>query len=480
MPLVFETAALPLQAAPLRTDVACFIGHVAQRGAEPLLQLPVAIDSWADFDRLYDWRARPLRAGAPGRCASTLGAAVRSFFANGGRRVVVVRTGDPWPVLEAAPPPALRAARRAAVLPDSADFSPFDASNWRGLFHLAGVEEAAMVCLPDLPELWALPAPSPATARPGLAPPEVFVECSTDEAPAAPDLGLQRIAAPRLDAVGYAGWATAVGSVRDFLARHRRDCLFVGALPLADLPAADPLAALLAAGVLAGNGSVAAGASSAFVQLAAPWLRTRTSDDMPQRLASPDGVLAGLIAANALANGTFRSAAGTLVRDIVEAEPMPAWGLSPDGPWAQLAERVCLFAPQPDGWALQSDVSTSPIRAWRGGQATRLMASVLRAARGIGEPAVFESNGPALWTRLRRQMESLLLDYWRAGGLGGASPDDAFEVRCDMRTMTRNDLDAGRVIAQVTLLPVASVDRITVSMVLGAAERSGVSLAEAA
>jgi len=480
MPLVFETAARPLQASPLRTDVVCFIGHVAQRGAEPLLQRPLALDSWTDFDRLYDWRSRPLRAGTPERCASTLGAAVRSFFANGGRRAIVVRTGDPWPVLEAAPAPALRASRLAAVLPDSAGWSPFDASSWRGLFHLVGVEEAAMVCLPDLPELWALPSPTPATARPSLPLPEVFVECSSDEAPPEPDLGLQRIAAPRLDADGYAGWAAAVGRVRDFLARHRRDCLFVAALPIAGVPPADPLAALLASGVLAGNGSTADGASSAFVQLAAPWLRTRVSDDLPQRLVSPDGVLAGLIAANALANGTFRSAAGMLVRDIVEAEPMPAWGLSPDGPWARLAERVCLFAPQPDGWALQSDVSTSPIRAWRAGQATRLMASVLRAARGIGEPALFEANGPALWTRLRRQMESLLLDYWRAGGLGGASPDEAFEVRCDMSTMTRNDLDAGRVIARVSLLPVASVDRITVSMVLGAAERSGVPLAETA
>jgi phage tail sheath protein FI len=145
-----------------------------------------------------------------------------------------------------------------------------------------------------------------------------------------------------------------------------------------------------------------------------------------------------------------------------------------------LAERVCVFAPDPDGWALQSDVTTSPVKAWRGGQTTRLMASVLRASRGFGEPAVFEASGPALWTRLRRQLEALLLDYWRAGGLGGASAEEAFQVRCDRSTMSQNDLDAGRVIAQVTLLPVAAVDRITVSMVLGAAERTDLALAAVA
>lgn len=477
MPLVFEAPARPAAAAPLRTDVTAFIGHVAQHAGMPLLQQAVTLDSWADFDRLFDWRSRPITAGGGDGgdgavCASTLGAAVRSYFAGGGRRAVVVRCGDPWPVLAPAPTPAQQAARRAAVLPDAAGFSPFDPSSWRGLFLLAGLAEVAQVCLPDLPELWALPPAAPATVRPAVPPPEVFVACSTGEAPPAPDLGLQRIAAPRLDAAGWAGWATAVGQVRDFLARHRRDCLFVGALPLADGPAADPLA--LRAAVEGGSGS-------AFVQLAAPWLRTRTSDDLPQQLAPPDGVLAGLLAAHALARGCFRSAAGTPLRDIVDAQPLPAWSLSPDAPWPRLAERVCLFAPEPGGWALQSDVTTAADPGWHGGQASRLMASVLRAARGIGEPAVFDVNGPALWTRLRRQMEALLLDYWQAGGLGGASPGEAFEVRCDGSTMTQNDLDAGRVVARVTLLPVAAVERISVALVLATAERSAaVPLAETA
>lgn len=465
MPLAFEIPAPPAAAAPLRTDVTAFIGHVAQRAGAPLLHVPVTLDSWADFDRLFDWRSRPVTAGGAAVCASTLGAAVRSYFASGGRRAVLVRCGDPWPVLGPAPAPALLTARRAAVLPDLADFNAFDRSSWRGLFLLAGTDEVAQVCLPDLPELWALPPPTPPTERATVPPPEVFVACSEDEAPPAPDLGLQRIAAPRLDAAGVAGWAAAVDRVREFLARHRRDCLFVGALPLVDGPTggpgADPLALL-----------TSMGSGSAFVQLAAPWLRTRVSDDLPQRLASPDGLLAGLLAANALAQGCFRSAAGTPVRDIVDALPMPAWGLSPDAPWPRLAERVCVFAPQPGGWALQSDVTTASDRAWRGGQASRLVASVLRAARGIGEPVVFDPNGPALWTRLRRQMEALLLDYWQAGGLGGASPEEAFEVRCDLSTMTRNDLDAGRVVARITLLPVAAIDRITVALVLGAAERT--------
>ena len=54
-----------------------------------------------------------------------------------------------------------------------------------------------------------------------------------------------------------------------------------------------------------------ASAASAFVQLGWPWLATRRAADLPETLEPPDGLLAGLIAASALARGTFRSVAGT-------------------------------------------------------------------------------------------------------------------------------------------------------------------------
>ena len=106
-------------------------------------------------------------------------------------------------------------------------------------------------------------------------------------------------------------------------------------------------------------------ASSAFVQLAYPWLSTRRAADLPQLLEPPDGLLAGLIAAGALARGTFRSVAGTLLPAVVDTEPVASLGPRLRSSRAPFAERICLVARQPDGWALQSDVTTSPDR--RGG-----------------------------------------------------------------------------------------------------------------
>jgi hypothetical protein len=102
--LSFEIAAAPAVAAPNRADVACFIGMVARRPGVPLpagvhaqlrsagweggpwaldaqrteslLQVPVIVDAWDAFDRLFAWELRPLRADGTGRCTTYLGAAV--------------------------------------------------------------------------------------------------------------------------------------------------------------------------------------------------------------------------------------------------------------------------------------------------------------------------------------------------------------------------------------------------------------------
>jgi len=47
-----------------------------------------------------------------------------------------------------------------------------------------------------------------------------------------------------------------------------------------------------------------------------------------------------------------------------------------------------------------------------------------------------------------------LLNEWRNGALMGASPEEAFFVRCDRSTMTQNDLDNGRLVCLIGVAPV--------------------------
>ena len=508
--LHFETSEAAPRVAPDRADVACFVGYVARRpgarlpsaqraflrglgweggpwdpgeeGLESLLNLPTVLDSWQAFDALFAWEDRPVRDGAAARCASYLGAAVRSFFVHGGRRAVVVRTGDPWPYLDGEDRNEARPARLDGLVPGwragGRPFDPMDPRTWRGVEHLYGLAEVSHVCLPDLADACALQTPPLPAASPPAPAPEGFVECSADE-PAEPgDRSLRFVAAPRLDVGGYGDWTAAVSGVRDFLSRHRRDALLVASLPLpgedASLGVGAPHAQSDFGDFLAGAGVLAADradrgdtVASALVQLAWPWLRTNRSDDLPERLEPGEGLLAGVLAANALERGTYRSVAGVRLAGIVAPEPMPDMGLGPDSPAARLAERVCLVGREPDGIRLLSDVTSSPDPAWRAGGVSRLMAVILRAALRTGETQLFDANGPALWGRVRRDLEELLEGFFRAGALRASERHPAFEVRCDRSTMTQNDLDHGRVRAEITVQPSAPVERITVSLELG-------------
>ncbi|MCX7111107.1 MAG: phage tail protein [Proteobacteria bacterium] len=509
--LFFENAAVLAPAHPNRSDVACFIGFVSRRkgaalsadtlaelraggwvdgpwrsdaaAVETLQQLPVTVESWGAFDRLFAWEQRLLSDGQEARCASYLGAAVRSFFATGGRRAVIIRVGDPWAYVESdAQRLEQRQGRLDKLLPgNSAALLPldrYDPRTWQGIQHIYGLPQIAMVCLPDLPGLLSASPVRIPTVVDIPASAEVFVECSADEPPLPVDGGLRMLSAPRCDDDGFKLWASSIRKMREFLKYNRPDVMLVGAIPLPHLDAsvnrvkaeADMLGFLQGLGVLDLSvtdaklpvADINGPLPSTFSQLAYPWLRTFRSGDLPEGMEPPDGLFAGLVAANALRRGTFRSVAGSLLPDVVELKPVPAWGSGPDSPAQQLAARICLFAPEPGGVALQSDVTCSPDTAWQPGGVRRLVASVLRAARDAGNDYVFEANGPQLWARVRRGMEELLTGFWRQGGLGGVTANDAFKVRCDRCTMSQNDLDSGRIIVEIVLLPVASVERITV------------------
>lgn len=524
MSLVFETASPPQQADRNRADVACFIGFVARRKGRPLPaalreqlraagwidgvwarssaqiesleNLPLLLDSWHLFDWLFDWESRPLNADGDGDrvCATYLGATVRSFFARGGRRAVVIRAGDPWPYLESGDRRAtLRRQRVRRLLPDFAErgsvarpFEPHNPASWQGIHHLYGLRDVSMLVLPDLSDACTLEPPTPAITPTPPPLPEGFVECSENEPPAPSDRALRQLPAPRLDSRGYAAWQLAVSAAQSFLSdpRNHREVLLVAALPLPDIDArrvsgtghvhaqSDLLAYLQRIGVLRADGSVAGdGTASAFVQLGWPWLRTQASDDLPESLEPPDGVLAGLVAAGAVQRGAFRSVAGDFsiarLRDVVDGQPLPSWEFGADGPTAQLARHLCVFAPVPEGWALQSDVTTSPGDAWRFGGASRLMGTIVRAARAAGDNVAFDPNGPVLWARLRSTLENMLMGFWHEGAFAGASSAQAFSVRCDRSTMTQADLDAGRLIVEISVQPAVSIERITVVLNLG-------------
>lgn len=510
----FEEQSPVVAVDPNRADIACFVGVVARRdGAalpsfirewmseygwtavqlgrpgfdpETLDDVPVPIDSWELFDRLFRWDRRTgVFSGV-----TYLGAAVRSFFAQGGRKCYVVRAGNPW---ERGLTRVPRLARVDDLIPGwssgQVSCTPLDRTSWKGVGHLFGLPEVSYLCLPDLAEAFAVdPEPVPAPESPRV--PEQFVECGTEPAdPVAGDV-VRWASAPRCDEAAAREWATAVNLLGRLIARWQREVQLVAALPLPKAGTqierdchgwlSDQVDGILDAGLAE---SSRPGVASAFVQLAFPWVRTAGSNALPERLESPDGVLAGVLARNALMRGSFRSAAGLPLVEVSGVSP--AWGSEHfERPASHagergtrrrsMAERVSILGQTPRGFVLLSDVTTSVDEGYRPACVNRLVTAIVRAARRAGEHIMFESSGEALWGRIRESVQRLLVGLFQDGALRGATPADAFQVRCDRSTMSQNDLDAGRVIVTVQFQAALPIERITV--VLGMHEGGQVSV----
>jgi hypothetical protein len=520
--VIFDNQPTAPQFNPGRADIACFVGLVRLLpGATvpvgvatwlsslgystgliaQITNIPVLLETYIGFTSIFD-------DGSSGDGFGTdyVATAVRSFFAQGGKRCYVVRVDDPVTPTDTAQD---KAAKLQALLPNSA-YAPDRAQSWTGVGSLAALEDVSFLATPDLPVLCASQPDGAIGQLPVTSTgPEEFVVCSqADISPR--QYHTFPSPAPRLKSADYGPWTFNVATILNYLSSgslthqlHLREIQFVAAFPIPqDLDAAtaaeNPSSAEIAQDiheiintqmpeVAIPFGMVPAGnISSSFLQLAYPWLKTSGSRALLESLEPPDGTLVGLLARNALTRGTFTSATKVTPSEVYDVSPtLPSqemqssatpltWGA--DSPTAQpkaLIERFSLFGFTPAGLRLLSDVTAYPGESYRSGPVNRLVSVICRAARRMGESAVFQSNGTALWGRVQRFLQNLLTRLWTLNALDGASVTDAFSVRCDRTTMTQNDLDNGRFIAQVTFTAASTIETITVKLAM---EASGTSV----
>ena len=96
----------------------------------------------------------------------------------------------------------------------------------------------------------------------------------------------------------------------------------------------------------------------------------------------------------------------------------------------------------------------------------RLLHRLVRAIRAVALPLVFDVNGPELWLTLVRAITTVLLQAYRAGGLAGATPDQAFTVQCDDQTNPPDAIDQGRVVCLVQVAPAIPMEFILLQISL--------------
>ena len=95
----------------------------------------------------------------------------------------------------------------------------------------------------------------------------------------------------------------------------------------------------------------------------------------------------------------------------------------------------------------------------------RRMAIFLRVSiyRGI-QWAVFEPNDEDLWSSLRLSIGSFMMNLFRQDAFQGATPAQAFFVKCDNETTTQGDIDAGIVNVLVGFAPLKPAEFVIVKI----------------
>ena len=92
--------------------------------------------------------------------------------------------------------------------------------------------------------------------------------------------------------------------------------------------------------------------------------------------------------------------------------------------------------------------------AWRYINVRRLFNFIEGSILGGTQWVVFEPNDLALWERVKRTINSFLVRVWRDGALFGATPQEAFYVKCDSETNPAEVIDAGQLVVEIGIAPV--------------------------
>lgn len=441
--------------------------------AAQLLDVPIPIENWEQFAQLFDWKQRLYGEGLSG--AAYLATAVHSFFAQGGRKCYVVRVAEPLPYTATATQRNALLQKLIPGFPDAVNSTPADRSKWHGIGHVLGLPEVTMLCLPDLPDLMQTDVAKTQTETDHFSTETVteqFVKCSDGVTAALPEQNMENILSPACDLAGYKKWGQAILRIKDFISEFRKDIQLVAAMPLPHLVAEESQEIQQFMQQLSWQDEVSKvekSLSSAFVQLCYPWLNTVAGKLLPQGLEPPDGCLCGLLAGNALTRGAFRSVTGLKQSGIqglfpaLRQENIFAKNIATKLP---LIDRVSLFGNTLDGIGLLSDVTSSDSSNYRQANINRTISMVVRIAGQVGEEFIFENNGEHLWAEINQRLNDVLRMLFELGALRGKSAEEAFFVRCDRSTMRQQDMDAGRIIAQVHFEPAASIESIDVLLAM--------------
>jgi len=194
-----------------------------------------------------------------------------------------------------------------------------------------------------------------------------------------------------------------------------------------------------------------AGYDSSYATLYYPWIQV---DDPIQNRpipVPPCGHVAGVWARNDNTRGVHKAPANEIVLGATGLTYTMTKGeqdtLNPDGV-------NCIRSFPGRGIRIWGARTLTSNPSWRYLNVRRLFNMIEKSIERGTQWVVFEPNDMMLWARVRRDVGSFLSTVWSDGALFGASPAQAFFVKCDEELNPSESRDLGRLIIEIGIAPV--------------------------
>jgi hypothetical protein len=189
-----------------------------------------------------------------------------------------------------------------------------------------------------------------------------------------------------------------------------------------------------------------------YAALYYPWLETA---DMVKGRGTvripPSGHVAGVYARSDAERGVHKAPANEVVRGATGLPIQLTRGeqdsLNPVGV-------NCIRSFPGRGIRIWGARTLSSDPAWRYINVRRLFNMVEESIERGTQWVVFEPNDPDLWARVRRDVSAFLRTVWTSGALFGATPNEAFYVKCDEELNPPEVRDLGQLVIEIGISPV--------------------------
>jgi hypothetical protein len=200
-----------------------------------------------------------------------------------------------------------------------------------------------------------------------------------------------------------------------------------------------------------------AGYDSKYATLYWPWIKIMDPLTGKPVMVPPSGHVAGVWARNDETRGVHKAPANEVLRGVIDLES----GLT-KGEHGQLnpVGVNCIRAFPGQGIRIWGARTLSSDPEWRYLNVRRLFNFIEKSILNGTNWAVFEPNDFRLWGTMERAINMFLRRVWRSGALFGASPEQAFFVRCNEENNPSENRDVGILTVDVGIAPVKPAEFI--------------------